>query len=142
MTTPTPDLFKTWKELYDRSEEFWSKPMHDMLGSESFVGWMTAVREQTLTHKQMSRENLEQYWESLRLPSKTDLARLAGQVVNLEAKVEALDDRLDLMEGKLDALFARLDVVLERLDAKATVRVPEPAAIVETEAPKSKRPAK
>lgn len=143
MTTQSQsDLFTSWKDLYDRTEEFWSKPMHDMLGSESFVGWMTAVREQTLTQKQLSRETLEQHWESLRLPTKSDLAQLAGQVVNLENKVEALDDRLDRMEAKIDALFARLDVVIERFDTTSAVRAPEPVATIETASPKTKRSAK
>ncbi|MNK97055.1 hypothetical protein D3C87_1173700 [compost metagenome] len=143
MTThATPDLFTSWKELYDRSEELWSKPMQEMLGTESFVRWMSATREQTLTQQQMTRENLEKHWDSLRLPTKSDLARLAGQVVNLEAKVEALDDRLDVMEGKLDALFNRLDILLERLDSGMTVRTVMPEPLVETVTAKSKRPAK
>jgi polyhydroxyalkanoic acid synthase PhaR subunit len=141
MTTQAPpDPLKTWKELYDRSEELWSKPMQEMLGTESFVSWMSATREQTLTQQQHSRESLEKHWDSLRLPTKTDLARLAGQVVDLEAKVDALDDRLDVMEGKLDALFNRLDLILERLDSGMTVRTVTPERIVE--APKPKRPSK
>ena len=143
MTThATPDLFTSWKELYDRSEELWSKPMQEMLGTESFVRWMSATREQTLTQQQMTRENLEKHWDSLRLPTKSDLARLAGQVVNLEAKVEALDDRLDVVEGKLDALFNRLDSLLERLDSNMTVRAVTPEPIVEALPAKSKRPTK
>ncbi len=141
MTTQAPpDLFKTWKELYDRSEELWSKPMQEMLGTESFVSWMSATREQSLTQHQLSRESLEKHWDSLRLLTKTDLARLAGQVVDLEAKVDALDDRLDAMEGKLDALFNRLDLILERLDSGMTVRTVTPERGVE--APKPKRPSK
>jgi polyhydroxyalkanoic acid synthase PhaR subunit len=141
-TQAAPDLFKTWKELYDRSEELWSKPMQEMLGTESFVQWMSATREQTLTQQQMSRESLEKHWDSMRLPTKTDLARLAGQMVDLEAKVEALDDRIDVMEGKIDALFNRLDLILERLDSGMTVRTVSPERIVESLPSKSKRPSK
>ncbi len=143
MNTQTPpDFFKTWKDLYDRSEELLSKPMQELLGTESFVSWMSATREQTLSHQQVSRETLEKHWEALRLPSKSDLVRLAGQVVDLESKVESLDDRLDVIEGKLDALFGRLDIVLERLDSGMTVRTATPSMIVEGLPEKSKRPAK
>jgi len=143
MTThAAPDLFMTWKDLYDRSEELWSKPLQEMLGTESFVKWMSATREQTLTQQQMTRETLEKHWESLRLPTKTDLARLAGQVVDLEAKVEALDDRLDVIEGKIDALFNRFDLILERLDSGMTVRTVTPERLAEALPPKSKRTSK
>ena len=143
MTTQAPpDLFKTWKELYDRSEELWSKPMQEMLGTESFVRWMSATREQCLTQHQMSRESLEKHWDSMRLPTKTDLARLAGQMVDLEAKVEALDDRLDGLEGKIDALFSRMDLLFERLDSEMTVRAVNPERVVEALPTKSKRPSK
>ena len=141
-TNAGPDLFTSWKEVYDRTEELWSKPMQEMLGTESFVRWMSATREQTLTQQQMSRESLEKHWDSLRLPTKSDLARLAGQVVDLEAKVDALDDRLDVMEGKLDALFNRLDILLERFDSVMTVRMVTPEPIVEAHPAKAKRPAK
>lgn len=141
-TQAAPDLFKTWKELYDRSEELWGKPMQEMLGTESFVRWMSTTREQNLTQQQMSRESLEKHWDSMRLPTKTDFARLAGQMVDLEAKVEALDDRLDDMEGKIDALFNRLDLILERLDSGMTVRTVSPERIVENLPSKSKRPSK
>ena len=145
-TQAAPDLFKSWKELYDRSEELWSKPMQEMLGTESFVSWMSATREQTLTQQQMSRESLEKHWDSMRLPTKTDLARLASQVVDLEAKVEALDDRLDVMEGKIDALFNRFDLILERLDSGMTVRTVTPERLAESLPeslpPKSKRSSK
>lgn len=141
-TQATPDPFKTWKELYDRSEELWSKPMQEMLGTESFVRWMSASRERTLSQQQMSRESLEKHWDSLRLPTKTDLSRLAGQIVDLEAKVEALDDRLDGVEGKIDALFNRLDLILERLESGMTVRTVSPERLAESAAAKSKRPSK
>ena len=116
--------------------------MQEMLGTESFVRWMSATREQSLTQQQMSRESLEKHWDSMRLPTKTDLARLAGQMVDLEAKVEALDDRLDGLEGKIDALFSRMDLLFERLDSEMTVRAVNPERVVEALPTKSKRPSK
>jgi hypothetical protein len=106
MTThATPRPILSWKDLYDRTEAFWSKPLQEMLGSETVVGMMSLTRENALTQQQFSREVLEQHWDTLRLPTKTDHARLAGQVVQLESKVEALEDRLESLDGKLDQIL-------------------------------------
>lgn len=143
MTTQAqPDFFKTWKELYDRSEELWSKPMQEMLGTESFVAWMSATRESALTQQKMSRESLEATWDAMRLPSKTDIARLAGQVVALENKVDALEDRLDDMQATLDKVLGHMDTLVERLDSVMTIRTATPSVLVETLPAKTKRPAK
>lgn len=116
MTTqasPLPDVFMTWKDLYDRTEKLWTKPLHEMLGTETAARLMSLTRENALTQQQHSREALESYWEALRLPTKTDHARLAGQVVALEAKVEGVEDRLESIENKLDALTSRLELLLD-----------------------------
>ena len=110
MTTSTPSLpqIPNWKELYDRTEAFWTKPLQQVLGSDSYLAMAGVVREQALTRHQLTKEAAEAYWDALRLPTKTDHARLAGQVVALEAKVEALNDRFDEVSTKLDAILAAL----------------------------------
>lgn len=108
MNTPTPSLppLPNWKEIYDRTESFWTKPLQTLLGSDSYLAMSSVVREQALTRHEMTREALEAYWDAVRLPSKADHARLAGQVVHLERKVELLNDRLDAMSAQLDAILA------------------------------------
>lgn len=110
MTTSTPSLpqIPNWKELYDRTEAFWTKPLQQVLGSDSYLAMAGVVREQALTRHQLTKEAAEAYWDALRLPTKSDHARLAGQVVALEAKVEALNDRFDEVSTKLDAILAAL----------------------------------
>ena len=110
MTTSTPSLpqIPNWKELYDRTEAFWTKPLQQVLGSDSYLAMAGVVREQALTRHQVAKESMEAYWEQLRLPTKSDHARLAGQVVALEAKVEAVADRIDTLGAKLDAVLAAL----------------------------------
>ena len=110
MTTSTPSLpqIPNWKELYDRTEAFWTKPLQQVLGSDSYLAMAGVVREQALTRHQLTKEAAEAYWDALRLPTKTDHARLAGQVVALEAKVEALNDRFVEVSTKLDAILAAL----------------------------------
>lgn len=106
-TTALP--LPNWKDLYDKTEAFWSKPIHQMLGSDTYLGMASIVREQALTRHELGKEAMEASWEAMRLPTKTDHARLAGQVVALEAKVEALHDRLDSVTAKLDAILAALE---------------------------------
>ncbi|HEY9854204.1 MAG TPA: hypothetical protein V6D05_00615 [Stenomitos sp.] len=132
MTTQAPnaELFKTWKEMYDQFEKTWTQPMQEMLGSESFVASMSATRESYLTNQDAMREGMEQYLKSLRLPSKTDFARLAGQVVALETKIEAIEDRFDTLEAKLDTLIA----------AVSKLAVNPPAPIVEVVVPPADEP--
>ena len=99
----------TWKDMYDKTEAFWSKPINQMLGSDSYLGFAGLIREGALTRHEIGKEAMEAYWEALRLPSKADHARLAGQVVALEAKVEGLHERLDAVTSKLDAILAALE---------------------------------
>lgn len=108
MTTSTPTLpqIPNWKELYDRTESFWTKPLQQVLGSDTYLAMAGVVREQALTRHQLSKEAAEAYWDALRLPTKSDHARLAGQVVALEGKVEGVNDRLDVLNAKLDAILA------------------------------------
>ncbi|MDB5099283.1 MAG: hypothetical protein JWM80_3704 [Cyanobacteria bacterium RYN_339] len=110
MTTATPPL-PTMKSIYDQVETFWSKPLHAMLGTESAAAAMSMVREQALTQQANQRAQLESTWEALRLPSKVDHARLAGQVVALEAKIEGVEDRLDLISQQLERLIAQTAMI-------------------------------
>lgn len=119
MATPTAEPIVNLKQLYDRTEQFWTQPLQTLFGTESFVGAMSATRENVLTQTKTSRELLERHWDTLRLPTKTDHARLAAQVVTLENKVEGLQDQLDRMEQKLDALIAQLAASPERPAATA-----------------------
>jgi hypothetical protein len=68
---------------------------------------MSLSREQFLTQSKTTREAWETHWASLRLPSLSDHARLAGQIVALESKIEGLEDKLDTALAHLEALSTR-----------------------------------
>lgn len=108
MTTQAFPL-PTWKGLYDKTEAFWTAPINQMIGSDTYLGFAGLLREGALTRHEIGKEAMEAYWEALRLPTKADHARLAGQVVALEMKVETLHERLDTMTTKLDAILAALE---------------------------------
>jgi polyhydroxyalkanoic acid synthase PhaR subunit len=129
MATTTPEPFLNLKEVYDRTEQFWTKPLQTLFGTESFVAGMSATREGVLHQQKASRELLERHWDTLRLPTKTDHARLAAQVVTLENKVEGLADQLESLESKLDAVLINLAALSERLGQAETAKARSKQAV-------------
>lgn len=119
MSTQTLPL-PTWKGIYDKTEAFWSQPINQMLGSDSYLGFASLLRETSLTRHEIGKEAMEAYWEALRLPTKADHAKLAGQVVALEMKVETLHEQLDTMTSKIDGMAEKLDAVLAALETTKT----------------------
>lgn len=104
--TPPTDLYSAWKALYDRVESTFAPATQQLLQTEGYAAALGLAREQYVTALEMTREGLEAYWENLRLSTKTDLSRVAGQIVTLEYRVEALEDTLEAVSDKLDALLA------------------------------------
>ena len=102
------------KDLYDRTEQLLTQPLQTLFGTESFVTALSATRESALHQQKASRELLERHWDSLRLSTKSDNARLAAQVVVVENKIDALTDRLDSLEAKLSAVLTHLEAMSER----------------------------
>ena len=105
MSTQAPAL-PSWKDLYDQTERFWTAPLQAFLGTPTAAQMLGQTREQFLTGSKASREAFEAHWTAIRLPSLGDHARLAGQVVALENKIETLEDKLDLVLQHLEALGA------------------------------------
>ncbi|HEY9898032.1 MAG TPA: hypothetical protein V6D00_02515 [Pantanalinema sp.] len=99
------DPFAAWKQMFDQFEQAWTPTMHETLNSEAFASALGDTREQALSSQAAMREGMEKYLQSMRVPTKSDHAALAAQVVALEAKIEALDDRFDAVERKLDQIL-------------------------------------
>jgi hypothetical protein len=119
-----------WSEMYNEAEKLWTGPINEFLGSDFFVRWMETGREVYLAQMDLSRENLEKYWEAVRLPHKGDIASVASQVVTVENKVEAVEDSVEELKAQLNVqlgaiadLVARLETKLEaKLDARSDAR--------------------
>ncbi len=127
MTSQTPgaDLFQAWKGLYDQYESTWTKATQEMLESESFTKTLSQTREQYLSGRKVSKETMERYWESLRIPTKTDVARVAGMVNALENKIDALEDAHDTLMAQLSRIESKLDALLTPpVEVAATKQVP------------------
>lgn len=133
MANPTPgaDMFQTWKELYDQYETTFSQATQEMLASETFTKSLAVTREQYLSGRKVNKETMERYWESLRIPTKTDVARVAGLVNALENKIDALEDSHEALTAQLKRIESKLDALLSAPAEKA----PAP----KTSAPKAPR---
>lgn len=116
MTTQAPNPLTYWKDLYDQFEQNWTRPMHELLGTESFVASMSATRDSYLTSQKAQREAMESYLKSLHMPTKSDFTGLASLVVSQESKLEGLDDRFDGLDERLSGLEGRFDSLEAKLD--------------------------
>lgn len=117
--TPGADLFQAWKELYDQYESTWSKTTQEMLESETFTRSLSQNREQYLSGRKVNKETMERYWQSLRIPTKTDVARVASHLNSLENKIDALEDANEILTAHLSRIEAKLDALLKAPTEKA-----------------------
>lgn len=109
-SSPT-DPFATWKQMFDQFEQAWSQPLNETLKSEAFASALGDTRERQLASQQALREGMETYLQQMRVPTKSDHAALAAQLVAIEAKIEAIEDYFDVVESKLDQILDRLESV-------------------------------
>jgi hypothetical protein len=111
-TAPFPwPLPATVKDAYDHFERLVSPSLHVLLGTESMNRVLSGMREQVLLRDRLQRQFLEDTWRALRLPTQSDVSRLAGLVVQVE-------DRLD--DSLLPATPDANDSVTERLERLET----------------------
>ena len=115
-------VLKNW---YDTSGEKWSKAFGDALVTQHFVEAMSYILESYASFSRIFRQASEAYFSNLQLPTRSDIARLAGLVVNLEEKVDRIEDSLEQIEDRsaqvstgtsLQQLEARLGQVESKLE--------------------------
>jgi polyhydroxyalkanoic acid synthase PhaR subunit len=147
------DPFTFFKQWYDATSETWSTIVGNIIGTEKFMeGSSEFLKSYTSFYGTLRRAN-EEFLRNLQLPTRTDIARVAELVVNLEDKVDRLDSaledsedrsarlatsesveylhkrvedlekRLDRVEGKLDSVLAALEKMAAREPAKSTEAV-------------------
>lgn len=123
------DPFAAWKQMFDQFEQAWTPTVNETLNSEAFASALGDVREQQLSSQAALREGMEKYLQNMRVPTKSDHAALAAQVVALEAKIEALEDRFDGIDRKLDQILYGL-TALAAAPMAATAAIPAVATPV------------
>jgi len=95
----------------------WSKVVGDIIGTEKFVEAAGHFLESYTSFYRTVRRSSEEYFRNLQLPTRSDLARVAELVVNLEVKVDSVEDAFeDFKEGQQGVIKEIGSVLDERLD--------------------------
>lgn len=135
------DPFTFMKQWYDATSETWATVVGDIIGTERFMESASQFMESYTSLYRTFRRANEEFFSNLQLPTRSDIARVAELVIEVEDKVEQIEDsledfedhnakvvtgnqeeRLEHMERKLDTLSASLqklstlDTLEKRLD--------------------------
>lgn len=126
------DPFAIFKQWYDATSESWSKTVGEAIATEQFAESLSNFLDSFTSFTIMFRRANEQYFSNLQLPTRSDIARVATLIVNLEEKVDRIEDTLmeardrssppttgaDLskLEARLNRLERKLDRVLAALE--------------------------
>lgn len=126
-----PDVFGLWKEFVSRGQESLEGSMRQVMATDEFAKSLEQWVEVVAVQKQMADRSLEQYLQNTPVPSRSDITRLARQVVQLDARLERLETYLEeTLEPMIQTMSGKLDRVIGSLDAigrAAAPRVGEPS---------------
>jgi polyhydroxyalkanoic acid synthase PhaR subunit len=84
--------FESFKQWYDATNESWAKSVGTVFASEQFMEAVKQFLESYAGFSKTMRKANEEYFHSLQLPTRSDIARLGELIVALEEKVDRLDD--------------------------------------------------
>jgi hypothetical protein len=105
-TPVTPDLMTQWKQFLDQSIEAWSKALGQAMNTDAFAQMMGKTLDQWLVAQgpanRAAEQSVEAGLQALNLPSRTQVASVAKQIMEL-------DDRLERLEDSIAALARRLE---------------------------------
>jgi polyhydroxyalkanoic acid synthase PhaR subunit len=130
------DPFTFFKQWYEATSETWAKVVGDVIGSEKFMENASHFLESYSSFTRTFSHASEEYFRSLQLPTRSDIARVAELVVNLEEKVDQIEDTfgdfeegyskvatsdsIQGLEGRLERVESELSVlpgVVEKIEA-------------------------
>jgi polyhydroxyalkanoic acid synthase PhaR subunit len=110
------DPFAIFKQWYDATSESWSKTIGEAIATEQFAEAINRFLDSYTSFAIMFRRANEQYFSNLQLPTRSDIARVASLIVNLEEKVDRIEDTL--MDAKEDSFRPAADAALSKLEAR------------------------
>lgn len=126
-----PDPFAPWRAMYQMGEEAWSQAIDQMMGTQAFSQAMSQYLENYLKTQEAVRKGVESNLLAMNFPTKSDLTRIAAQIVAVDAKLDDLSFAIDRLSdevqayaergasrGDLDEAIARLTAAVESLGAK------------------------
>ena len=111
------DIFTMFREWYEATSETWAQVVNDTIGTEQFIESASPFLESYATFYKSSRRANEEYFKNLQLPTRSDIARVAELIVNLEEKVDRIDDASATSE-QVEGLAKRLDAIEGKLEVR------------------------
>ena len=125
------DPFTFLKQWYDATNETWSKAVGDFIGTKQFMEMGSQFLESYASFTRTFSQASEAYFSRLQLATRSDIARVAELVVNLEEKVDRLDNEFDDFEDRYMQMTAsetasELSSRLERVESNVAAL---PAAV-------------
>ena len=130
------DPFTFYKEWYDATSETWATVVGELIGTDRFMEAVGQFLESYTSFARTMRRVNEEYFHSLQLPTRSDVARVAELVIALENKVDQVEDALETFEDsypklatadgitsiaghlhQLDNKLVKLPVALEKVSA-------------------------
>lgn len=111
------DPFALFKQWYDATSETWAQRAEEVLGSEQFIGAASRLLDDYTGFVKATRRTSEAFLNQLQLPTRADIARVAGLVVTLEEKVDQIQDEIEnaALSAETDETLASLDKRLARV---------------------------
>lgn len=110
------DPFSFFKQWYDVMNETWSTLVGNVIGTEKFMEVSGEFLKSYASFYGTLRRANEEYFRNLQIPTRSDIARVAGLVVNLEEKVDHVDSALEDFEDEVGSNLSRFPVVLQKLE--------------------------
>jgi polyhydroxyalkanoic acid synthase PhaR subunit len=110
------DPFTFFKQWYDATNETWSTLVGNVIGTEKFMEVSSEFLKSYASFYGTLRRASEEYFRNLQIPTRSDIARVAGLVVNLEEKVDRVDSALGDFEDGVGSNLSRFPVVLQKLE--------------------------
>jgi polyhydroxyalkanoic acid synthase PhaR subunit len=137
-----PDPFELFRQWYEGTSEPWSRMLAGVIASEPYVAAVSRFLEGYTAYVKAVHGASEAYISALQLPTRADVARVAGLVVALEDKVDRIEDALEASSeaspraapaGSPEDLEGRIRRIEDKLDRLLT-------AIGQVEARNGSRP--
>jgi hypothetical protein len=107
-TPVTPELTGQWKQFLDQSIEAWSRALSQAMNTDAFAQMMGKTLDQWLIAQAPARrvadQSVETVLQALNLASRSQVAGVAKQLVDLEERLDHLADGLAALARRLDEL--------------------------------------
>jgi polyhydroxyalkanoic acid synthase PhaR subunit len=112
------DPFTFFKQWYEASSETWGKVIEETIGGDRFMGEASQFLESYANFVGTVRRTGEEYFGHLQLSTRSDAARIAELVINVENKVEQLDETFENYEESNARARAKTNEALASLPAR------------------------